>query len=92
MRTFRSPPPFLAPLLLLLLSLLLAHPASATSLLFCKCTCGANSTIIPLPALGGSCGDCNRSFCIDYNLPICRDVKEEDVVTVCFRACFPSSY
>jgi hypothetical protein len=32
-----------------------------------------------------SCNDCNRKFCLDYELPICKDAKEEDVFTTCFR-------
>ena len=66
---------------------------------FCKCTCFSNSTIIPLdgkPASGGSgpgdaklahgtCADCNKKFCLEYNLPICKDAKDEDVFTTCFR-------
>ena len=32
-----------------------------------------------------TCNDCNRKFCLDYNLPGCRGVKEEDVFTTCFR-------
>lgn len=33
----------------------------------------------------GTCNDCNRKFCLDYNLPICKNAKEEDVVTTCFQ-------
>ncbi|KAJ5491532.1 hypothetical protein N7539_003099 [Penicillium diatomitis] len=25
-----------------------------------------------------TCNDCNRKFCLDYKLPICKDAKEED--------------
>lgn len=32
-----------------------------------------------------SCSDCTRAFCLDYNLPICKDATEEDVFTTCFR-------
>lgn len=32
-----------------------------------------------------SCNDCNRKFCLEYNLPKCRGAKEEDIVTTCFR-------
>lgn len=64
---------------------------------FCKCTCNFNSTIIPLnpgssssdpdsiPIKGGTCNDCNRQFCLDYNLPICKDVEGEKIFTTCFR-------
>ena len=33
----------------------------------------------------GNCGDCNRQFCLDYNLPICKGAGMDDVFTVCFR-------
>lgn len=33
----------------------------------------------------GNCNDCNRQFCLDYNLPICKGAKVEDVFTTCFR-------
>lgn len=33
----------------------------------------------------GNCNDCNRQFCLDYNLPICRGARMEDVFTTCFR-------
>jgi len=65
-----------------------AAPATTSSLLFCKCTCFANSTIIPLLATG-NCNDCNRQFCLGYNLPICKSAKEADVATTCFRAVPP---
>lgn len=32
-----------------------------------------------------TCNDCNRAFCLDYNLPICKNAKEEDVFAQCFR-------
>ena len=34
-----------------------------------------------------TCNDCNRSFCIKYNLPKCKTLPEEDVYTQCFRKC-----
>lgn len=37
-----------------------------------------------------TCADCTRAFCLDYNLPICKDATDEDVFTTCFRkAPFP---
>lgn len=33
----------------------------------------------------GNCNDCNRQFCLDYNLPICKKASIEDVFTTCFR-------
>lgn len=33
-----------------------------------------------------TCNDCNRKFCLDYNLPKCKGAKEEDVIATCFRA------
>lgn len=38
-----------------------------------------------------TCSDCNRAFCLDYNLPICKNAKEEDVFTQCFRKFIPST-
>lgn len=32
-----------------------------------------------------SCNDCNRKFCLNYDLPTCKGAKEDDVVTTCFR-------
>ena len=32
-----------------------------------------------------NCNDCNRQFCLDYNLPICKGAGMEDVATTCFR-------
>lgn len=34
-----------------------------------------------------NCNDCNRKFCLNYELPTCKGAKEEDVVTTCFREC-----
>lgn len=33
----------------------------------------------------GNCNDCNRQFCLDYNLPICKGAGMEDVFTTCFQ-------
>ncbi|KAJ6014009.1 hypothetical protein N7540_008600 [Penicillium herquei] len=32
-----------------------------------------------------SCNDCNRKFCLNYELPTCKGAKEEDVFTTCFQ-------
>ncbi|KAK2075234.1 hypothetical protein P8C59_009379 [Phyllachora maydis] len=32
-----------------------------------------------------SCTQCNRAFCLDYNLPICKGAEEKDVATSCFQ-------
>lgn len=32
-----------------------------------------------------SCNDCNRKFCLYYDLPICKGAKEDDIFTTCFR-------
>lgn len=34
----------------------------------------------------GNCGDCNRQYCIDAHLPICKDATVGDIVAICFRA------
>lgn len=33
----------------------------------------------------GTCSECNKAFCLSYNLPICKGAKEEDVFTTCFK-------
>ncbi|KAK3903978.1 hypothetical protein C8A05DRAFT_32274 [Staphylotrichum tortipilum] len=32
-----------------------------------------------------SCTQCNRAFCLKYNLPICKDAEEKDIKTWCFQ-------
>ena len=32
-----------------------------------------------------TCSDCNRAFCLDQGLVICKDVKEDEVFASCFR-------
>lgn len=34
-----------------------------------------------------TCNDCNRKFCLNYELPTCKGAKEDDVFTTCFRKC-----
>jgi hypothetical protein len=34
---------------------------------------------------GRTCADCNKQFCLSYNLPICKDVAEDNVFTTCFQ-------
>ncbi|CAK7274456.1 hypothetical protein SEPCBS119000_006181 [Sporothrix epigloea] len=36
-------------------------------------------------ASSSSCSQCNRAFCLDYNLPICKGAQEQDVVAMCFQ-------
>ncbi|KAK3342676.1 hypothetical protein B0H65DRAFT_226282 [Neurospora tetraspora] len=36
-------------------------------------------------AASSSCTQCNRAFCLQYNLPICKDAEEKDVTTTCFQ-------
>lgn len=41
---------------------------------------------VPLKrAASSSCSQCNRAFCLQYNLPICEGAEETDVVTMCFQ-------
>ncbi|KAK3332293.1 hypothetical protein B0T19DRAFT_473210 [Cercophora scortea] len=35
--------------------------------------------------VSSSCTQCNRAFCLNYNLPICKDAEEKDVLTSCFQ-------
>ena len=37
-----------------------------------------------------SCNDCNRKFCLGYDLPVCKGAKEDDVTSTCFRMPFIS--
>ncbi|KAH8809843.1 hypothetical protein F5882DRAFT_97703 [Hyaloscypha sp. PMI_1271] len=78
-------------LLAFIVSALAASPPS-----FCKCTCFANSTIIPLSthssttgntprAAGTTCNTCNKAFCLAQHLPICKNAEEKDVFTTCFQ-------
>jgi len=79
----------------LIISVLAASPPS-----FCKCTCFTNSTIIPLSThatmsspspleksqtRATTCADCNKAFCLEQRLPICKDAQEKDVFTTCFQ-------
>ncbi|KAJ5092202.1 hypothetical protein NUU61_007072 [Penicillium alfredii] len=32
-----------------------------------------------------SCNDCTRKFCLNYDLPMCKRAKEDDVFTSCFQ-------
>ena len=32
-----------------------------------------------------SCSNCNRAFCLEQNLRICKEAKEEDVFATCFQ-------
>jgi len=87
----QRPVPSLAFLLLTLVSLFFITSTSAANpTSFCKCTCGTESKIIPLK--GTTCLDCNRQFCLSYNLPICKETKEADVFTTCFRKLSFSSF
>ncbi len=36
-------------------------------------------------AASSSCAQCNRAFCLNYNLPICKGAEEKDVLTSCFQ-------
>lgn len=36
----------------------------------------------------GNCNDCNRQYCMEAHLPICKDAGAEDVVATCFREFF----
>ncbi|KAK9365733.1 hypothetical protein V1509DRAFT_570389 [Lipomyces kononenkoae] len=73
---------------LLFVLLMLLQPALAVTS-YCKCTCFANSTIIRMPeqlSPNQSCSECTRKFCLDYNLPICKDaVEDTDVSSSCFQ-------
>lgn len=46
---------------------------------------GGGSTSPSRPHHKLTCADCTRAFCLDYHLPICKNAREEDVFTTCFR-------
>ncbi|RPA97826.1 hypothetical protein L873DRAFT_1828846 [Choiromyces venosus 120613-1] len=74
-------------LLLSLLFITLTKASSSTTptSIFCKCTCGQNSTLIPITTSPPSCSECNRQFCLKQHLPICHDVGDDDIFTTCFQ-------
>ncbi|CAK7224745.1 hypothetical protein SBRCBS47491_005655 [Sporothrix bragantina] len=43
------------------------------------------SALLTSRASSASCNQCNRAFCLDYNLPICKGAEEKDVVAMCFQ-------
>ncbi|OLL22124.1 hypothetical protein NEOLI_005407 [Neolecta irregularis DAH-3] len=80
----------LRPYLFLVSLFLIIHMVSADlSLSYCKCICSKNSTIIPLtdpidPVK--PCNQCTRKFCLDYNLPACTAMTDqEEITTICFQ-------
>lgn len=95
------PLPFALTLLLLNLTQPSLSALTTTPGSFCKCICNTNSTIIALnpPSTSSTpsrslprasthkltCTDCTRSFCLSYNLPICKDVPEDKIFTSCFQ-------
>ncbi|CAK7200353.1 hypothetical protein SEUCBS139899_003047 [Sporothrix eucalyptigena] len=43
------------------------------------------ASVLTSRASSSSCNQCNRAFCLDYNLPICKGAEEKDVVAMCFQ-------
>jgi hypothetical protein len=43
------------------------------------------SSLLEPRAASSSCTQCNRAFCLTYNLPICKGAEEKDVATSCFQ-------
>ncbi|KAK3682304.1 hypothetical protein B0T22DRAFT_432815 [Podospora appendiculata] len=43
------------------------------------------ANIVLARGTSSSCTQCNRAFCLNYNLPICKDAEEKDVLTSCFQ-------
>ncbi|KAK0644200.1 hypothetical protein B0T16DRAFT_447924 [Cercophora newfieldiana] len=77
------------PLLLFLLTILIPLSIAANPPTFyCKCTCLTNFTIIklaPLPTADDICTQCKRTYCLNYNLPICKDIEESQIKADCFQ-------
>ncbi|KAL2022476.1 hypothetical protein VTK56DRAFT_5305 [Thermocarpiscus australiensis] len=44
-----------------------------------------SSALLSPRAASASCAQCNRAFCLKYNLPFCKDAEEKDIVTSCFQ-------
>ncbi|GAB7348893.1 hypothetical protein MBLNU459_g7587t2 [Dothideomycetes sp. NU459] len=69
----------------------LALPAAASSPDGSSSTSSSSAADSPGSGSGsgakrtGTCADCNRQFCLGYNLPICKGAKEEDVFATCFQ-------
>ncbi|KAF2268036.1 hypothetical protein CC78DRAFT_530430 [Lojkania enalia] len=94
----RRPTSWLLVLLTFFTFLSFSLAASPTS--FCRCTCGGNSTIVPLDAPVSSSKPespelkdraSRKKSCNDCNrqfclsYSFCKDVKEEEVFTACFQ-------
>ncbi|TLD04505.1 uncharacterized protein PgNI_11966 [Pyricularia grisea] len=59
--------------------------ATATAVMPTDSPDGQKKPAVLLPrAASSSCTQCNRAFCLQYNLPICKGAEEKDVVTQCF--------
>ncbi|ORX43705.1 hypothetical protein DM01DRAFT_1340666 [Hesseltinella vesiculosa] len=58
--------------------------------MFCKCFCGANSTIFELPILDKPCSNCTKQFCLDnVQDGLCDSIADETCPSNDFRtACF----
>ncbi|KAK3991499.1 hypothetical protein QBC44DRAFT_379722 [Cladorrhinum sp. PSN332] len=44
-----------------------------------------STSLLTARSQSSSCTQCNRAFCLKYNLPICKDAEEKDIVTSCFQ-------
>ncbi|KAF9976252.1 hypothetical protein BGZ73_008894 [Actinomortierella ambigua] len=73
-----------------LMSVEAANPIS-----FCKCVCGSEKSITPLPqdnepifaGTGKACGACTKQFCLSYQPEMCKGVgtgNGDELVTTCF--------
>ncbi|KAG7286445.1 hypothetical protein NEMBOFW57_008756 [Staphylotrichum longicolle] len=43
------------------------------------------SSLLTAREASSSCKQCNRAFCLKYNLPICKDAEDKDIKTSCFQ-------
>ncbi|KAK9380245.1 uncharacterized protein V2V93DRAFT_372026 [Kockiozyma suomiensis] len=67
-----------------ILLLCVTSPVSAGSA-YCKCTCFSNSTLVRMADETQGCLDCTRSFCLENNLPVCKDAEDVDVSATCYQ-------
>jgi hypothetical protein len=101
MRLLSLPPLLLLTLLTLIHPSISALTSTPSSFCKCVCdnnstiiALNAPSTTTSTPALHVfprasshklSCADCTRNFCLSNNLPICKDVAEDQIFTSCFQ-------
>ncbi|RUP51439.1 hypothetical protein BC936DRAFT_148139 [Jimgerdemannia flammicorona] len=89
-------PAFMATIITLVFALLVFSQPSyaANPVTFCKCTCGANSSILELPANETKpCALCNKQYCLEKVVNgTCEGIRDStcpstDFKSACFGVC-----